>query len=162
MAAAPTVATVTPAIWGFVRTGFAAAAGTATTEDEVAAATELVEDFDIVSVVGVMTVVGVVYSPTPPDAAFVVWVQSEQDVELSEVVGDPVTVAIVVVNTVLVLNATLDALETIEPKLKFEETLLLLVGVTLTSPVADVTIVEVAVSVECVFGLAPRTPAQIS
>ena len=43
MAAAPTLATVTPAICGFVRTGFAAAAAdAATTEDDVAATMELV------------------------------------------------------------------------------------------------------------------------
>ena len=69
MAAAATLATATPAICGFVRTGFAATAGAATVEDEVAAATELVEDVDIDVVV---VVVGVVFNPTPPDAAFVV------------------------------------------------------------------------------------------
>ena len=65
MAAVPTPATVTPAIWGLVRTGVAAAAGAARVEDEAAAATELVGDVDV-------AVVGLVYSSTPPDVAFVV------------------------------------------------------------------------------------------
>lgn len=70
MAAAPTLATVTPAIWGFVRTGFAAAAARA--EDEVAAEAELVEDVDVDVNADVDVVRGVAISPTPPDAAFVV------------------------------------------------------------------------------------------
>ena len=152
---APTPATVTPAIWGFVRTGFAAATGAATTKDEVAAAMELVKEVDVVGIVGVIGLVGVVYSPTPPDAAFVVRAQSKQDVDLGEDAGDPVAVTIAVVITVRVLNATLDALEKMDLELGFEEILLLLIKVALTPPVADVTVVVVAVSVGCVFGLAP-------
>lgn len=97
MAAAPTPATVTPAIWGFVRTGFAAAATTGTAEDEVAAAAELVEDVD--------AIVGVPFNPTPPDAAFVVRAWSKEDEDLEKGENDPVAVAI----TVLVPNAALDA-----------------------------------------------------
>ena len=52
-AAPPTLATVTPAICGLVRTGFVAAAAAATAEDDVAAATELVDELveDVVVVV---------------------------------------------------------------------------------------------------------------
>ena len=164
MAVAPTLATVTPAIWGFVRTGFAAAAGAATADDDVAATMELVKEFGVVGVVWVTGVVGELYSPTPPDDTFVVRAQSKQDFDLGKVAGDAVAVTtavvIAVVIAVRVLNATLDALETIE--FEFDENLVLLVGVALTSPVSDVTMVVVAVSVECVFDLAPRTPAHIS
>ena len=158
MAAAPTLATVTPAICGFVRTGFAAAAGAATVEDEVAAAMELVEEFDAVGVVWVTGVVGGIYSPTLLDDAFVVRVSSD----LVKDVGDPVAVTIAVVITVRVLNATLDALEMMDFGSEFEINFMLLVGVALTPPVSDVTMVVVAVSVECVFDLAPPTSAHIS
>ena len=162
MAAAPTPATVTPAICGFVRTGFAAAAGAATAEDEVAAVTELVKEFDVVGVVGVTEVMGEIYSPTLPDDAFVVRAQSKQDFDVVKDAGDSVAVTIAVVITVRVLNATLDALEMMDSESEFEENLMLLVGVALTPPVSDVTMVVVAVSVECVFDFAPRTPAHIS
>ena len=62
MAATPTPATVTPAICGLVRTGLA---GTATAEEELAAANELAEDVDVV-------VGGILFDSTPLDAAFVV------------------------------------------------------------------------------------------
>ena len=162
MAAAPTPATVTPAICGFVRTGFAAAAGAAAAEEEVAAATELVKEFDVVGVVWVTVVVGEIYSPTPLDDAFVVRAQSKQDFDVFKDAGDPVAVIIAVVKTVRVLNATLDALEMMDFESEFEENVMLLVGVALTPPISDVTIVVVAVSVECVFDLAPRTSAHIS
>ncbi len=98
MAAAPIPATVTPAIWGFVRIGFAAAAATTgTAEDEVAAAAELVEDVD--------AIVGVPFNPTPPDAAFVVRAWSKEDEDLEKGEDDPVAVAI----TASVPNAALDA-----------------------------------------------------
>ena len=166
MAVAPTLATVTPAICGFVRTGFAAAAGAATAEDEVAAAVELVEESDVVGVVWVTGVVGTIYRLTPPDDAFVVRVQSKQDVvdlgkEASDSVAVTIAVVIVVVIIVRVLNATLDALEMMDFESEFEENLMLLVGVALTPPVSDVMMVVVAVSVECVFDLAPRIFAHI-
>ena len=162
MAAAPTLATVTPAICGFVRTGFAAATGAATAEDDVAATVELVKDFDVVGIVWVTGVVGEIYSPTLPDDAFVVRAQSKQDRDLGEDVGDAVAVTIAVVIAVRVLNATLDALEMMDFESELEETLVLLVGIALTPPVSDVTMVVVAVSVECVFDLAPRISAHIS
>ena len=145
MAAAPTLATVTPAIWGLVRTGFATAAAAATAEDEVvvAAAAELVQDVD--------DVVEVAFSPTPPDAAFVVGAWSKEDTDLGKAERDPVAVAI----TVLVPNAALDATGKVGPEKGWEERLLLLVGVVRTPSVADSKFEEAAVSVECVFGLAP-------
>ena len=165
MAVAPTLATVTPAICGFVRTGFAAAAGAATAEDEVAAAVELVEESDVVGVVWVTGVVGEIYRLTPPDDAFVVRVQSKQDVDLGKEASDSVAVTIAVVIVVViivrVLNATLDALGMMDFESEFEENLMLLVGVALTPPVSDVMMVVVAVSVECVFDLAPRIVAHI-
>ena len=166
MAVPPTLATVTPAICGFVRTGFAAAAGAATAEDEVAAAVELVEEPDVVGVVWVTGVVGEIYRLTPPDDAFVVRVQSKQDCDLGKEAGDSVAVTIAVatavVITVRVLDATLDALEMMDFESEFEGNFMLLVGVALTPPVSDVMMVVVAVSVECVFDLAPRIPAHIS
>ena len=161
MAAAPTLATVTPAICGFVRTGFAAAAGAATAEDDVAALMELVKDFDVVGVMWVTGAVGEIYNPTPPDDAFVVRAQSKQELDLGKVADDAVAVTIAVVIVVRVLNATLDALEMMDFESELEETLVLLVGIALTPPVSDVMMVVVAVSVECVFDLAPRTSAHI-
>ena len=162
MAAAPTPATVTPAIWGFVRTGFAAAPGAATAEEDVAAATELVNKFDVVGLLWVTGVVGEIYGITPPDDAFVVRAQSKHDVDLGKDAGDAVAVTIAVVIAVRFLNATLDALEMMDFESEFEEDLELLVGVALAPPVSDLTIVVVAVSVESVFDLAPRTSTHIS
>ena len=111
MAAAPTLATVTPATCGFVRTGLAAAAGVATAEDDVAATKELGKESDVVGVVWVAGVVGEIYSPTPPDDAVVVRAQSKQDFGLGNDADDVVAVTTAVVIAVRVLNATLDALE---------------------------------------------------
>ena len=98
---------------------------------------------------------GELYSPTPPDDAFVVWAQSKQNSDLGKDPGDAVAVTVAVVIAVGVLNATLDALEIMDFGSDIEEKLVLLVGVALTPLVSDVTMVVVAVSVECVFGLAP-------
>ena len=105
MAAPPTLATVTPAICGLVRTGFVAAAAAAA-EDDVAAATELVDEL----VEDVDVVIGTVFSPTPSDAAFVVREDSIEEVDLGKCEVDTLVVAI----TVFVRNAALDALGKID------------------------------------------------
>ena len=146
-AAPPTLATVTPAICGLVRTGFVAAAAAATAEDDVAAATEvvdeLVEDVDVVA--------GIVFRPTPSDAAFVVREDSIEEVDLGECEVNTVSVAF----TVVVPNAALDALGKIDLEGELWKRLLPPERVVLASSVEDGTIGTVAVSVGCVLGLAP-------
>ena len=146
-AAPPTLATVTPAICGLVRTGFVAAAAAATAEDDVAAATELVDEL----VEDVDVVVGIVFSPTPSDAAFVVREDSIEEVDLGKCDDDTVAVAV----TVFVPNAALDAPGKIDLEEELWKRLLPPERVVLAPTVVDGTIDKVAVSVECVLGLAP-------
>ena len=146
-AAPPTLATVTPAICGLVRTGFVAAAAATTAEDDVAAAIELVDEL----VEDVDIVVGIVFIPTPSDAAFVVREDSIKEVDLGKCDVDAVAVAF----TVFVPNAALDALGKLDLEGEMWDRLLPPEGVVLALIVVDGTIGKVAVSVECVLGLAP-------
>ena len=134
-----------------VRTGFVAAAAAATAEDDVAAATELVDELVDELVEDVDFVIGIVFSPTPSDAAFVVREESIEEVDLGKCEVDTVAVAV----TVFVPNAALDALGKIDLEEELWERLLLPEGVVLATTVVDGTVGTVAVSVECVLGLAP-------